>query len=164
MANAGQQTRIPGQMGPMGAATALLPMLPKWARDRAKDFFAYVVEFLPITAGAALTVQTAIENDSDFLITSIVRQVTSVAAPPVVNPLPVYTVQVRDAGTGRNLFSDPIALDNIAGTAQLPSFLPYPKFIKRGSTLTTSLQSLFNASENVRIAYQGFKIFDWPEA
>jgi hypothetical protein len=72
-------------------------------------------------------------------------------------------VTIFDAGSGRQLFDRPQHMDNLAGTAQLPSYWPMPKIFRANATITTTVQNLDGANDrNTRIAYLGFKIFDFP--
>jgi hypothetical protein len=48
------------------------------------------------------------------------------------------------------------------GTAQLPTYWPMPKIFRANSTISTTVQNLEATDRNVRIAYLGFKVFDYP--
>lgn len=136
-------------------------MLPPQLRGRAKDFFIYTVDFLPIAANATASEDIQIQNDSDFLIMAGTRVVTDTANTTFLGDVP-QLVQINDSGSGRELTNRATHIENWFGTGQLPAYWPYPKVIKRSSTLRTTLQNLEATDRNTRISYQGFKIFDWP--
>lgn len=151
-------------MMPVGGWLSLLP--PDYiaafrAGQITLDFFTYTADFLPITAGATSQVDIAITADSDFLILYSTAYVTDTATPPV--PIATtsanFTVQLRDTGSGRALFSGPVPLSSCFGTAQLPHIWVQPKLIGASSTFSVILTSLDNASRNVRLAFLGAKIF-----
>jgi hypothetical protein len=129
---------------------------------RAKDFFVYSAEFLPLTASLTLTFETAIQADSDFLCVAAVRIVTATNNTTLVAvPVPEL-VTIFDAGSGRNLMDRAIHIDNLMGTGQLPTYWPMPKIFRANSTISTTVQNLEATDRNVRIAYLGFKVFDYP--
>lgn len=161
MANANKTRRsFPVQSTGVAPFLGWLPR-PLWAM--AKDFFIYSAEFLPIPAGGTVSFDTAIQSDSDFLAVAMTRVVTSVDNLTLVSgPVP-QLVTVFDAGSGRQIFDRPQHMDNLAGTAQLPSYWPMPKIFRASATITTTVQNLDGANDrNTRIAYLGFKIFDFP--
>lgn len=138
--------------------------LPRWARERAKDFFGYNVDFLPLAAGATATNTIAVQNDSDFMIVEANIFIGDDPLTTITDPdNALLLVLIKDSGSGRDLMDQPAPVANYFGTAQRPGYLPYPKVIRRASTLSTQLQNLdaVNA-QNVRISYLGFKVFDFP--
>lgn len=160
MTNAGQTGRAfpQNQVGP----APFLGWLPRKLWRRAKDFFVYSAEFLPLTASLTLTFETAIQADSDFLCVAAVRLVTATDNTTIVAvPVPEL-VTIFDAGSGRNLMDRAIHIDNLMGTGQLPTYWPMPKIFRANSTISTTVQNLEATDRNVRIAYLGFKVFDYP--
>ena len=160
------------QYGPPGAVVEemgvaeLLPLLnPFWGllpRDlwgATKDFFVYSTDFLPLTASVVGQVSDIqIQADSHFMIMAGVREVRDDTNATIVTN-PPELVRILDAGSGRELTNQSLPIDNLFGTAQLPSYWPYPKIIKASSTLSTFLDNLEATDRNVRISYLGFKIF-----
>lgn len=145
------------QVGP----APFLGWLPRKLWRRAKDFFVYSAEFLPLVASTTGTFETAIQADSDFLCVMVTRVVTSADNATFLANVPEL-VQIFDAGSGRNLMDRAIHIDGLMGTAQLPSYWPMPKIFRANSTITTTVQNLEATDRNVRIAYLGFKVFDYP--
>ena len=160
MANAGQQKRA------MGTSPAITPalnpffgLLPQALWNNAKDFFIYGTDFLPLAAGATQTNEIAIESDSDFLRVAGVRVVTDTANTTFIADVP-QLVTLFDSGSGRRMVNRAVHMDNLFGTAQLPSYWPFPKLMPRASTLSVQVQNLDGANaRNVRVSFLGFKIF-----
>lgn len=166
--NAGQQERaraaaMAGGAGPATLVPALYTdYLPARLKHRARDFFAYQVQVLPLAAAGVGAGTFAVQNDSDFLAVSVVGHVTDPADEATVYANPAITLQVEDSGSGRQLFSQVMHWNQVVGTATLPGFLPYPKIFGRASTVTWNFQNLDAADDyNVRVAFMGFKIFEW---
>lgn len=158
--NRGQQARAGTFLPPGGMYAALMP---NWVRERAKDFFVYSGDFLPLAAGATASVDIAIQNDSDFLVVAGVGNVTTDAAPPVDVPVPQLTVRLLDSGSGRQLQNRVQHWANLFGTAQLPGYWPYPKYVDRASVVNIQVTNLDAAAAfNVRASLWGFKVFDFP--
>lgn len=150
-----------------GTAAQLVPglyadYLPPALMDRERDYFGYSVTELNLAAAAVATPTFAVQNDSDFLITAICGTARNPAAPTVVFATPAITLQVDDAGAGRNLFNQAVDWRNLCGSAELAFVLPYPKLINRASTVTVTLTNLDAAQAyDVRVTFHGFKIFTW---
>lgn len=135
--------------------------IPRKLWRKAKDFFIYSAEFLPLAAGGTLTVETAIQSDSDFLAVAGCRVVSDTANTTFFATVP-QLITIVDAGSGRQLMDRAQHIDNLLGTAQLPSYFPMPKIFRANGTISTTLQNLDGANaRNVRISYLGFKVFDY---
>lgn len=164
----GTRPNQPGRRAPVTIPGAIMgfaeQMLPPWAHERAKDYFTYSVDFLPLPAATTQVADFAIQNDSDFFVILATLNASSTASPPVTDTDPQLLILLRDAGSGRNLENRSSHVLNVMGTAQRPFYLPNAKFIERGSTFSTQLQSLETVDLNVRVSYSGFKVFDFPAA
>lgn len=132
--------------------------LPKRLWSKVKDFFAYSVEFDTLAANGDERQRTQIQADSDFILLQIMRTVRPSGGGNAVTD-PQIRIQLETSGSGRNLMDSLQPLENISGTAQDPYFLPYPKVLKRNSTLTTRLVEDSGNARIVRVTYAGFKIF-----
>jgi hypothetical protein len=144
-------------------ATGVAPFLgwlPRKLWRKAKDFFVYSAEFLPIPASGTLTFETAIQADSDFLCVDVCRVVTSADNLTFLTAVPML-VNIFDTGSGRNIFDRPQHIDNIMGTGQLPNYWPMPKIFRANATISTTVQNFEATDRNVRISYVGFKVFDF---
>ena len=136
--------------------------LPPRLMKRARDFFSYNVEILPLAAATTDQATFAVQNDSDFLAVSIVGTARDPAAPGTMFANPGITMQIEDSGSGRTLFNRVVDWAQFVGTAALPGFLPYPKVIGRSSTVTFTFANLTAAQDyDIRVAVAGFKIFEW---
>lgn len=161
MANVMQRDRAQGATAAqfLPSVNPFLGLLPAQYWDKVKDFFAYETDFLGMGPSATQTLPEQIQGDSDFLFVALNRVVTAVDNVTVKTFAP-FTLQIADAGSGRNLGDQAIHLENIAGTAQLPGILPFPKIIRQASTLSLTLTNLDTVnSYNVRLTLLGFKIF-----
>lgn len=137
-----------------------LQMTPEEFSEKAKQFFAYTLFFPTVAAGGTATQSFTTRSDSWFVITAANAAVrTTAAGAPSVADRP-FTVQLEEAGGGRNLFSNVADFDTIFGTAQLPGVWGAPFFIKYQSTFTVQLTSLAAVILNVRMTFMGFKIFN----
>lgn len=139
-----------------------LDFLPPELRDAPRDFFAYGVEFASIAAAGGTGVQTfTVQNDSDFLITSLSAVVVDPTAQETERERRALTIRVLDAGAGRDLFNRQVAFPSVVGTGELPYFLPYPKFVDRASDVSTTITNNHTTEDVlVRLTFGGFKIFD----
>lgn len=152
-----EQQRIPEIIGALYGFN-----LPEWIKERAKEFFVYGSNFLPLAAGAQGTADIAVQADSDFLIVATSLVLTDAANVVFAANRPL-TVTITDAASGRALMNAPMHVDNVFGTMQLPGYLPLPGLFKRGGTISTTMVNLDAANAfNVRFAYLGFKIFNAP--
>lgn len=137
--------------------------LPPRLRQRARDFFVYTLDFLPLALSATATQEVQIQSDSDFVIGAAVAVVTDTANTTRLGFVP-QLVQLFSSGTGRNLFSNPTHFENVFGTAQEPAIWPIPKVLPAASTFNAQLQNLEATARNVRLAFLGFKIFFMKES
>lgn len=139
-----------------------LDFLPADMRDRPRDFFIYSTpDFTSLAAGASASETFTVQNDSDFLIVALNGTAVDPADETSVFTTPALTVSLRDSGSGREFQNRPQHWRNVMGEAELPSFLPYPKFIDRASDVSLTLSNLSAAQAyRVRVAFMGFKIFN----
>ena len=140
--------------------------LPPRLRKRARDYFAYGTEFLPLPAGGTLTNSINIESDSDFAIVSAVGVVTSVNNLTLV-AFPAIMADMRDTGSGRVLSNIPMHFTSVFGDAQNPFIFwraGYLKRLRASGTFQVTLQNLDPGNAvNVRLTFHGFKVYDFPE-
>lgn len=163
MANTGRAAQVGGQPGGQ-----VMPLLtnPFWANldpkvlRMPKDFFTYGVDFLPLAAAATQTLNIQINSDGHFLIMAGVRVATDPADPTSFTANVPVLASVFDGGSGRELMDQPVHIENLFGTAQLPAYWPYPKIVKSQSTMRVTLENLDPVNGfDVRIQFLGFKLF-----
>lgn len=141
------------------ALTAVMEKnLPPRMRERARDFFGYTIDFVPLGASATTIQEVNIQSDSDFIVGAAVAVVTDTANTTRLGFVP-QLVQLFSAGSGRNLFSNATHFENVFGTAQEPAIWPIPKLLAAGSTFSAQLQNLEATARNVRLCFLGFKVF-----
>jgi hypothetical protein len=139
-----------------------LGLLPREYWKSQKQYYGYVVEFLPATLSVTTTQVLQIQNDATFAVIAINAQLVGTDnSTHLANS--VFTFQVFDSGVGRNWWSAPVQLDNVAGTGQNPGILKYPIIVKPGASLSCQITNLIATSYNVRILLDGFKIFPFDE-
>lgn len=99
-----------------------------------------------VNVGATLAVQ----NDSDFVADRIIASSTG-----------LYSVYLTDDFSGRPMMPSqnvPINGENIAGTAQLPYWLPKPWLIKRTSTVSALFNDRSGAQNTIQFLLAGYKV------
>lgn len=145
-----------------GLQAVLDQNLPPRMRERARDFFGYTIDFVPLGVNATTIQEVNIQSDSDFIIGAAVATVTDTANTTRLGFVP-QLVQLFSAGSGRNLFSGATHFENVFGTAQQPAIWPIPKLLSAGSTFSAQLQNLEATARNVRLTFLGFKVFSYRE-
>ena len=137
---------------------------PWWYPDAAKgqaiDFFIYGSDFLPLPISASLTQNINIDGNSAFVICETQLVETDIIDTTFLAQRPIL-VNVLDTGSGRLLSNIPIHADNWFGTAQRPFQWPVPKIMAPNATMSVTLQNLEATARNVRVAFAGFKIFNF---
>jgi hypothetical protein len=140
--------------------------IPPGLRKRLKDKFAYGLDFLPLAANTTAPLTFNVEADSDFIIVSAQAIVTSTdnLTLQTFNPL---LVDMRDTGSGRTFFNSPRHFNTVFGTAEAPALwwrMGYVKRLRASSTMLVQIQNLDPANAfNVRLTFDGFKVFDVRE-
>lgn len=71
----------------------------------------------------------------------------------------IYSVQLTDTSTGRQLSTSAVNSLNFAGTAQLPHVLIEPYIIPRASVIKAVFNDLSNAGNTVQLVLRGYKLF-----
>ena len=137
--------------------------LPSELMGAPRDFFVYSVDFLSIAAAGGTGTETfTVQNDSDFLIVAVNGVATDPAAEETLRATSALTIQFVDSGSGRQLQNRAQGYNNVVGTAQLPAYWPFPKFVDRASDFTTTIVNNDTANATrVRLSFLGFKIFSF---
>ncbi len=137
--------------------------LPSELMGMPRDFFAYGVDFLNIALGGGTGTEVfTVQNDSDFLIVQVNAVVVDPTAEEVERPGSALTIAFTDSGSGRQLQNRAMGFNNVVGTAQLPSYFPFPKFVDRASDFSTTIVNNGTAEAvRVRLSFLGFKIFSF---
>lgn len=139
----------------------------EWQRKVEFDFFAYVFPtFTALAAAASQQQQIIIQNDSDFELRRIVyhADIAQAAYLSGTRPIPNYTLQILDSGSGRNLFSAAAPLGAIASSEDQTggrNDLVWPKIFTRNSTIVATMTNFDAAvvTYSIRLVLLGRKIF-----
>lgn len=110
--------------------------------------FDYVIDAV-VPLNGTMTVIRQFDEDADFEWVMTVATRTD----------PRMTVQVMDSATGRALVSNPVNIDNFAGTALLPFPLVEPYVIARSSSLRFVFVESSGAQNTVQIVLRGYKLY-----
>lgn len=133
------------------------------ARDNALDYFAYGTDFAPLAAGATTTRSIQINSDSAFLVLSAVMVETDTTDLIFLANRPLL-VTLTTGGAALSLMNTPIHADNLFGTAQEPKYWDVPKVLLPNTTFNVTLQNLDSGNaRNVRVAFHGFKIYQFTK-
>lgn len=157
------QMQIEGQLGAL-AQQIRLGRYPWWYPDKAKtlaiDYFVYGTDFVPLLASATTQNNININGDSAFVILSGVLVETDTANTTFLAQRPLL-FRLVDTGSGRYASNVQIHADNWFGTAENPKYWDIPKIIAPNSTFGVEAQNLEAVNRNVRVAFHGFKIFQF---
>src|ERR1700687_965024 len=134
-----------------------LQILPRNLWNRNKDGFVYHLDFVTV-GNAAVPLPVNITADPDFVIVYGTRIATAADNTTFIANVPA-TVNIVDTGAGRALSSAAVHSDEWFGTAQLPAYWAFPKFMRAASTLSVTVNSLEATVRNIRLSFHGFKVF-----
>ncbi len=103
-----------------------------------KDFFFYRAYVTSLASGVSSTSVVSIEANSDFvwLKSSYFADLAGAVQTNDSRVIPLCTVSITDSGSGRNLQSNPIPINSVAGHDGLPLNLPVPRVFQRNSNVT----------------------------
>ena len=106
----------------------------------------------PVLGGGAVNVpaQVVIDNDSDFLCDRIIASSTG-----------LYSLFATDNFSSRPFTPNqnvPVNGENMAGTAQLPFWLPKPYLFRRTSTIKGLFNDRSGESNTIQFAFVGYKV------
>jgi hypothetical protein len=135
---------------------------PLGARDNALDYFAYGTDFTPLNASATTTRAIQINSDSAFLILSATMVETD-TTDLIFFPNRPLLVTLTTGGAALSLSNTPIHADNWFGTAEEPKYWDVPKVLLPNTTFNVSLQNLEATNRNIRVAFHGFKIYQFTK-
>ncbi len=155
--------RIPGA----SLADAMrLGSYPFWfpikARNNALDFFTYGTDFDPLGVSATTTRAIQINSDSAFLILSATMVETDTTNAIFLANRPLL-VSLATGGAALSLSNQPIHADNWFGTAEEPKYWDVPKVLLPNTTFNVTIQNLEAVARNVRVAFHGFKIYEFSK-
>jgi hypothetical protein len=166
MTNFGRSAAVAGTPG---GQVLPWPINPFWSNldpkiwDLPKDYFSYGVTFDSIAAGATTTEEFQVQSDSHFMILAATLTAVDPATPGTVFDPADLLCRITDAGSGREVMNQQVHVRNLFGDGELPAYWPYPKIIKRSSTVVVELENLEAAQAlRVFVDFLGFKLFRGP--
>ncbi len=115
-----------------------------------------------VGAGGAQTFNINFEADSSFIwlkTTLVASRDLELETQTVI--VPAATIFIRDSGSGFNLMHEPIDINSLAGTAELPYMLPIGYEIQPKSNITFDIENLDPAVSYNRlgVVLHGFKAY-----
>lgn len=128
----------------------------------ALDYFAYGTDFTPLTASLTLNRSIQINSDSAFMILSATMVETATDNTTFLSNHPIL-VTLGTGGAALQLSNTPIHADNWFGSAEEPKYWDIPKVLLPNTTFNISLQNLEAVDRNVRVAFHGFKLFQFTK-
>lgn len=128
-----------------------------------EDFAVYEIDSGSIANGVTTVGNLTIQQDSAFkwMKTCVFADLAGAVQSQSSQVIPLATLQITDLGSGRNLFSAPAPLGNIAGLMGSPLILPIPRRFKPFSQIQFTFAN-FSAGTtyaNIRVSLIGTKIF-----
>jgi hypothetical protein len=162
-----------GMQRQMQTAPSVLPIIPypNWLGLLPSEYYGWKKQFAAFTAdftganvlnaNASLTLQTQIDTSASFCALVCTTVVTSTDNTTLYTYRPV-TLQINDNKSQKNLFQNPVRLDNIAPQAQMPMYWGFPYVFDGGTAINTTLANLIATNFNVQVVYIGFKLYPVP--
>lgn len=128
-----------------------------------EDWFIYDLDVANLAAGATFNGNIQIQADSDFKLTKLTQFTdpnTGAAQTQSGLEVPLCNIQIVDTGSGRQLFSSPVAIGCVFGIGTLPFILPVPRIFKARSNIAISIANFSNATTyDITLSFIGSKIF-----
>lgn len=152
------KTRMParfGRMGPLGRVDT--------EDQYVEDFWIENLNFLALAAAATAIGNIQVQADSAFKLTKLGAQVDldGAVVTEATNPIALATINIVDNGSGRQLFSAPVAMGALFGNGRLPFILPIPRIFMPRSNIAVTITNYSAATTyNIRLAFVGSKIFE----
>lgn len=134
----------------------------KAKRYIAKDFYIYQEDFSALANSTSATGTINIQADSDFILQKMTYFADIAAAVQTDSSrvVPLITIQIIDAGSGRNLLEAPAPISSLFGEGDLPFILPTPRvFFARSNVELTVANFSAATTYNLRISFIGYKAY-----
>ena len=117
-----------------------------------KDFFIYALTFDALAAGATATGNIQIQADADFETQklSYFADIAGGAQTVTTQVVPLTTVLIVDAGSGRQIMNEAVAVGALFGDGRIPFILPTPRVFAARSNITFTVAN-FSAATTYRV-------------
>ena len=151
----------------LGQATGAFALRPQTVgaeakRYIAKDFYVYQEDFDGLAPSTSATGTINIQADSDFVLQKMTYFADIAAAVQTDSSrvVPLITLQIVDAGSGRNLLEAPAPIASLFGEGDLPFILPTPRvFVARSNIELTVANFSAATTYNLRLSFIGYKAY-----
>lgn len=149
----------------MAAVQRIAPkknVLPGAPRRALRDFFVYATPSISIAGGASSSTSIQIQADAAFELQKLAMFADIAAAVQTESTrvLPLVTIQITDQGSGRQIFSVPVAIPSLFGDGRIPFILPTTKLFSPNSAIQLDFTNFTAATTyNLRVDLIGTKIF-----
>lgn len=128
----------------------------------AKDFYIYQEDFSGLVNSTSATGNITIQADSDFILQKLTYFVDIAGAVQTDSSrvIPLITLQIIDAGSGRNLIETPAPISSLFGEGDLPFILPTPRVFFARSNIELTVANFSAATTyNLRLSFIGYKAY-----
>lgn len=128
----------------------------------AKDFYVYQEDFLALADSTSATGSINIQADSDFILQKMTyfADIAVAIQTDSTRVVPLITLQIVDAGSGRNLLEAPAPISSLFGEGDLPFILPTPRvFFARSNVELTVANFSAGTTYNLRLSFIGYKAY-----
>lgn len=127
-----------------------------------EDYFVYQLDFTALAGGTTANASIQIQADSDFkwVKSTYHANIANAILTDSTRVIALATINVTDTGSGRQLMSAPVPIENIFGVGLVPYILPVPRIFRARSTISVSLANFTAATTyNIRLSFIGTKLF-----
>lgn len=127
-----------------------------------KDFFTYSIDFDSVAAGLSETDNIQIQADADFEIQKLTffADIAGAAQTVTTSVIPLMSVLLVDAGSGRQLMDRALAVPALFGDGKIPFILPTTRILAARSNLTVTVVNFSAATTyRLRLNFIGTKLF-----
>jgi hypothetical protein len=130
-----------------------------------KDWFIYELDFADLAPGDVQTQSFTIETDSNFLWQQGVyaANIGFAAYEIGTQPIPNIAVAIQDTGSGRNLTSSSVPVQNFFGLGREPFYLLLQRWFRSNSTVKVTVNNYDSTDTyNLNLSFIGTKYFYYP--
>jgi hypothetical protein len=127
-----------------------------------RDFFVYATPSIAIAALAPASISIQVQADSDFELQKLTffADIALAAQTESTRVLPLVSMQITDTGSGRAIFSQPLAIPSVCGDGRIPFILTTPKLFVANASIQIDFVNFSAATAyNLRVDLIGAKLF-----
>lgn len=128
-----------------------------------QDFTVYEADFAALAVGVQQVQVIQIQADANFrwIKSAFLADIGVALETQATMVVPLVTVQITDAFSGRQLFNNPVPVPNVFGTGQIPFILPLPRIFAANTSITVAATNyaVGGTVYNLRLSFIGVKDF-----